>query len=151
MVDQAENTERKQRGRPFTRGTSGNPSGRPRGSKHKALLALDTIGQEGAEAALRVVVQAARTGDMRAAEILLRRCWPERKGRPVALALPDTSTPEGINRGVAAVIAAVGSGTLSPEEAAAVASVLETQRKTIELTEVETRVRKLEQAIARGI
>ncbi|MHB0706535.1 DUF5681 domain-containing protein, partial [Roseomonas mucosa] len=48
--DQPESTGEKQdrRGR-FSRGTSGNPAGRPRGSRHRALTALDAIGQEAAE------------------------------------------------------------------------------------------------------
>jgi hypothetical protein len=34
----AENTAKKQRGRPFKAGRSGNPEGRPRGSRNKATL-----------------------------------------------------------------------------------------------------------------
>jgi hypothetical protein len=52
------------------------------------------IGAEGAEAALRKVVEAAGSGDIRAADILLRRLWPERKGRPVALDLPALRAPQ---------------------------------------------------------
>jgi hypothetical protein len=42
---------------------------------------------------LEAVVAAAINGDMRAAEILLSRVWPARKGRPVAIAdLPSLTS-----------------------------------------------------------
>ena len=44
---------------------AGNP-GRPRGSKHAALVALDAIGQDGAEDVLNAVIEAAKAGDIRA-------------------------------------------------------------------------------------
>ena len=60
-------------------GQSGNPAGRPKGTRHAALLALDAIGAEASKEILTAVVGAAKGGDMRAADILLRRLWPERK------------------------------------------------------------------------
>ena len=67
-----ENRGRDQGGR-FAAGQSGNAKGKPRGSRHVALVALDAIGAEGAEDVMRAVVDAARHGDMRAADLLLRR------------------------------------------------------------------------------
>lgn len=143
MAD-AETTRPKQRGRPWTKGQSGNPAGRPPGSRHEALKALDGIGAEGAEEIMRAVVAAARNGDMRAADILLRRLWPERNGRPVALQLPPLSGAASIADALAAVVSAVAAGDVSPEEAQAVAAVLETQRKAIETAELEARIASLQ-------
>jgi hypothetical protein len=39
----AETTTKKQRGRPFKKGQSGNPDGRPKGSRHKATLAAEAL------------------------------------------------------------------------------------------------------------
>jgi len=39
----AENTAKKQRGRPFKAGRSGNPEGRPRGSRNKATMAVEAL------------------------------------------------------------------------------------------------------------
>ena len=39
----AENTAGKQRGRPFQTGQSGNPGGRPKGSRNATTLALETL------------------------------------------------------------------------------------------------------------
>lgn len=109
-------------------------------------MALDAIGAEGAEEVMRAVVAAARGGDMRAADILLRRLWPERKGRPVLLDLPTITTPADIAGALGAVTGAVAAGELSPEEGAAVASILETQRRAVETVELERRLAAVEQA-----
>jgi hypothetical protein len=142
----ADLTAPKQRGRPFKPGQSGNAAGKPRGARHAALLALDAIGTVGAEDVMRGVVAAAKGGDMRAADILLRRLWPERKGRPVVLDLPPIETPTDIAAALGAVTGAVASGDLSPEEGAAVAAVLEGQRRSLETVELERRLAALEQA-----
>jgi hypothetical protein len=39
----AENTAKKQRGRPFKAGWSGNPEGRARGSRNKATMAVEAL------------------------------------------------------------------------------------------------------------
>jgi hypothetical protein len=58
---------------------------------------------------------------MRAADILLRRLWPERKDRPVQMHLPAIMAPSDIVAALGAVADAVAAGELSPEEGAAVA------------------------------
>ena len=140
----SENTGREQVLGRWQPGTSGNPAGKPKGARHAALLALDAIGAEGAEDVMRGVLATAKGGDMRAADILPRRPWPERKGRPVPLDLPAITGPSDIAAALAAITAAVAAGDLSPEEAAAVAAVLETQRRAIETGELEQRVAGLE-------
>ena len=128
----------------------GNP-GRPRGSRHQALRALDAIGAEGAAEVMRAVVEAAKGGDMRAADILLRRLWPERKGRPVAVELPPLEGGAGgVAAALGAVAEAVAGGDLSPEEGQAVAAVLETQRRAIETAELEARIAALETRAGKG-
>ncbi|MBR0649222.1 hypothetical protein GXW78_06080 [Roseomonas terrae] len=145
MSDDAETTGPKQRGRPWPRGTSGNPAGRPLGARHEALKALDAIGSEGAADVMRKVVEEAKGGDMRAAEILLRRLWPERKGRPVALDMPSTTDAASVAAALSSVTLAVAAGDLSPEEGQAVAAILETQRRAIETAELEARITALEE------
>ncbi|MFM2149844.1 MAG: hypothetical protein RLZZ187_2150 [Pseudomonadota bacterium] len=125
-------------------GQSGNPSGRPKGARHTALLALDAIGSEGAADALRAVVEAAKGGDMRAADILLRRLWPERKGRAAPLDLPPVRDVADLPDALAAVTAAVAEGDLSPEEGQAVAALLEAQRRVLETADLAARVAALE-------
>jgi uncharacterized protein DUF5681 len=138
-----ETAGRDQAGR-FWAGRSGNPAGRPRGSRHEALAALEAIDAEAARDVLRAVVEAARGGDVRAAGILLRRLWPERRGRPVLLDLPAPEGAAGIGRALGAVVEAVGAGELTPGEGQAVAAVLECQRRAVETADLARRVEALE-------
>ncbi|WP_043358796.1 DUF5681 domain-containing protein [Belnapia sp. F-4-1] len=144
MTTEPETTNPKQGRHRFEPGQSGNPSGRPRGARHKALIALDAIGAEGAEAVLRKVVEDAKGGDMRAAEILLRRVWPERKGRLVEFALPLVVSAADTVKAAAAIVSAVAGGELTPDEAQAVASVVEIQRRAIDTAELAERIAALE-------
>ena len=144
MTTEPETTGSKQRDGRFEPGQSGNPAGRPRGARHRALLALDAIGAAGAEDVLRKVVEDAKAGDIRAAEILLRRVWPERKGRLVEFDLPPVVSAADAVQASAAIVAAVATGELTPDEAQAVASVVEIQRRAIETAELAERIAALE-------
>lgn len=144
----AETTSKKQSGRRWPKGTSGNPRGRPQGARHKALQALDAIGEEHATAILKAVVEAAQGGDLRAAEILLRRLWPERKGRPVVLDLPAVTDATGVQAALTRIVAAAADGEITPDEASVFAALIEMQRHAIEIVEFEERLRVIEERIA---
>ena len=135
----------KQRNRPFKPGQSGNAKGKPPGARHAALLALDALGRDAGKDIMQAVVTAAKAGDMRAADIL-RRLWPERKGRPVTLDLPAIAVPGDIVAALGVITDAVATGELSPDEGAAVVGILETQRRTVETVELERRLVALEQS-----
>ena len=147
--DPPETTDAKQAHR-WAPGQSGNPRGRPRGARHAALAALDTIGAENAQEVMQTVVRAALGGDLKAADLLLRRLWPERKGRPVTLDLPPVEQAADLPRALGAVAAAVAGGEISPEEGQAVASVLELHRRAIETADLADRVAALEAANGHG-
>jgi Family of unknown function (DUF5681) len=141
----AENSPAKQRGRPFQKGVSGNPQGKPMGARNRVLMALDAIGDEHAPDILRAVVDAAKGGDVRAAETILSRVWPHRKGRPIALDLPSIVDSADLVVALAAVAGAVSDGMISPEEGQAVGALLEVQRRAIETADLEARIAALEQ------
>jgi hypothetical protein len=66
--------------KPFPKGKSGNPKGRPPKLPHLDKLLADVLGDEqngvtAAEAILRVLRAKAAKGDIRAAELLLDRAW----------------------------------------------------------------------------
>ena len=135
---------KKQPGRPFTKGVSGNLAGRPPGTRNRVLLALDKIGGEAAQGVLQAAVAAALEGDVSAQNLILSRAWPARRGRPITLDLPRLETAADLVPALGAVAAAVGDGELSPEEGQAVAAVLEIQRKAIETSDLERRIAAIE-------
>jgi hypothetical protein len=145
----AETTGRKQRAG-WPKGTSGNPKGRPKGSRHTALLALDAIGAKAAAAVLKKVAEAAQSGDLRAADILLRRVWPERKGRIVEIDLPAVDGAGDLPKALSAVMAAMAAGEITPDEASAIAAVIESKRKVVETADLDRRLTALESAANEG-
>lgn len=129
----------------FQPGNPGGP-GRPAGSRNVATLLLDQMADGAASELLEKMIEAAKEGDMRAAELILSRVWPVRKGRPVALELPAIKSATDVMTALGTVVESVAGGILTPEEGQAVAAVLETRRKAIETVELERRVEALEKA-----
>jgi thioredoxin-like negative regulator of GroEL len=138
------NTGEKQ-DRRFEKGQSGNPSGRPAGSRNKATILLDRLAEDEAEAIQRQVIEAAKEGDLKAAELILARIWPPRRGRPVRLDLPAVRTAAEVSDGMASVVDAMAAGEVTPEEAVTVSGVLEFRRKALETEELASRIERLEQ------
>ncbi|HEX2528690.1 MAG TPA: DUF5681 domain-containing protein [Geminicoccus sp.] len=129
----------------FRKGRSGNPRGRPKGSRNRVSLALDAIAEQEAEAVLRAAIRDAQAGDTAAQRAILDRIWPVRKGRPVRLDLPAIHSAQDVAQGMTQVIAAMAAGQLSPDEAQAVVAVLERRQRVVELVELEARIAALEQ------
>jgi Family of unknown function (DUF5681) len=142
----AENAAGKQRGAPFRKGQSGNPSGKPPGSRNKTTMLAEKLMQDDARDIVRVVVEAAKGGDMTAARLVLERIAPVRKGRPVYFDLP-VNTAADIAAAMAALRTAMASGEVTPEEAVAVASVFVSGHQTLETEELLRRLKAIEEKV----
>ena len=114
----------KQRGRPFKKGRSGNPSGRPAGSRNNATLMAERLLQNDIEDVCRAVVTAAKNGDMTAAKIIIERLVPPRKDRPVTFALPKLETADDAAKALASIAQAVAGGELTPLEGRDIAALI---------------------------
>jgi len=126
------------RGRPFQRG---NP-GRPKGSRNATTLALESLLDGQAEALTQKAVELALDGDLAAIRICLERILPPRKDRPVTFSLPQISCASDAAKASASLVAA--GGEITPSEAAEIGRLLETYVRTLEITELEERLSKLE-------
>ena len=145
LVSTAENTAQKQQvGRPFEPGQSGNPAGRPKGSRNKATLAVEVLLDGEAEAITRKAIELAKKGDLAAIRLCLDRIAPQRKDRPVLFALPALGKAEDASASLAVIVAAVENGELTPSEAGELSKVVDTYARALLATELESRVTALE-------
>jgi hypothetical protein len=138
------------KGRPpiETRFKSGNP-GRPKGSRNRATLLAEELLDGEAEEIIRKVIKKAKQGDVTCLRLCLDRLVPPRRDRPVHFAIPALNSANDSSKAMAAITAAVASGELTPTEAAELSSVVEAYVRAIETSEIERRLRILEQGQAR--
>ena len=106
------------RGKAFQQGQSGNPAGRPKGSRNRSTMALEAILEGEGEALTRRAVEMALEGDGPALRLCLDRIYPARKDRPVTFELPSIETTADLPKATGALLEAVASGELTPSEAA---------------------------------
>ncbi len=125
----------------FQKGKSGNPAGRPKGTKNSSNAFREAIREE-LPSILRNLIELARGGDTQAAGVLLSRALPPL--RPVSEATPIPTPGESLGERAEAVSAAALSGVISPTTAAELMSVLSGQARITEIADLEQRVIALE-------
>lgn len=121
----------------------GNP-GKPKGTRHKATQAALALLEGDGEAITRKAVQMALAGDATALRLCLERIAPPRKDAPVLFTVPSMTTAGDAAKAAGAVLQSVSEGDLTPIEGAHVMALIEGFRRTLEVTELETRIAKLE-------
>ena len=77
---------------PFQKGQSGNPAGRPPGSRNKAAMALQELLEHDAESIARTVTHLAKDGNIAAIRMCMERLLPPRRHEPVTCDLPALHT-----------------------------------------------------------
>src|SRR5262249_14717452 len=145
--NRAEKTAPIQRGRPFERGQSGNPKGRPKGARNRASVLAESLLDGEAEAVIRKVIEKAKEGDTTALRLCLERLIAPRRGRPIAFQLPAKiqTAADGV-RASSLVLAACAAGNLSPSEASEIVDLISSYIRLLEMTEIEARLTALEKA-----
>jgi hypothetical protein len=121
----------------------GNP-GKPKGARHKTTLLAEKLMQADAEAIVNAVLASAKGGDMTAARIVLDRITPARRDNPVSFDLPKIESAADAVAAQSAILSAVASGEITPGEAAEVSKLIDGFVRTIELTEIDERLKRLE-------
>ena len=130
----------------FQKGQSGNPAGRPRGSRNKATMRLRDLLDGDGEAVARKAIELAKHGDIAAIRICLERLVPPRRSEPIVFELPPLETAADTVKALAATVAAVAAGELTPAEAADLTKVVDSYVRTLATAAFEERLAKLEVA-----
>jgi hypothetical protein len=124
MVDKTSKEQAKAGKGGFVAGVSGNPSGRPRGSRNKTTLAIEALLEGEAEALTRKAIERALEGDGAALKLCLDRLCQPRRDRPTPFEMPALKEAADARDAFAAIIAATAEGELTPSEAATLAKLI---------------------------
>ena len=127
--------------------TSGN-SGRPKGAKNKKTLAVESLLEGQAEALTQTAISKALDGDSMALRLCIERIAPAPKDNTVSFTLPPMNTVLDASQAAGSVLTAVSQGNLTPIEATRVMGLIDSYRRTLELTEIENRLKVLEDEFA---
>jgi hypothetical protein len=128
----------------FMPGQSGNPNGRPKGSRHKTTLAIEKLLDGEGEEITRKAIDLAKGGDMGAIRICLDRLAPPRKDRHIEFVLPKMQKASDASDASAAIVKAVSVGELTPSEAGELMKVVESYARTLQACDFEARLERLE-------
>jgi hypothetical protein len=137
----------KPRGRPFSKGHSGNPRGRPPGARNAATVLAEQLLDGEVESLIRKIIQKAKHGDVTALRICIDRILPPRRERPVHFTMPELRSVSDASKAIAALMSAVARGELGASEAAELSKLIENYVRAVEATELEQRVLTLEQRL----
>ena len=119
-------------------------SGRPKGSRNKATNAIESLLQGQAEALTQTAVTRALEGDSDALRLCMERIAPDPKDQPVSFSLPTMNNALDASEAAGSLLTAVSAGDLTPIEATRVMGLIDSYRRTLELTEIEQRLQALE-------
>ena len=126
-------------------GKSGNPAGRPVGSRNSASIAMDALLDGEAETITKKCIELAKNGDAAPLRLCMERLVPPRKDRVVCFEIPPLQRPSDCVPIMAAIMRGVAAGDLTPSEAAALSKILDSYTRAVELADLAERVTKLEQ------
>ena len=135
------------RGKPFARGKSANPAGRPKGARNRAALVLDAILEGEAEAITRKAVDLAKDGDTVALRLCLDRLCTPIRDRPFTFVLPEISTTADLPLATHTLLQAVAAGELTPSEAAELGKLVDAHVRAVGVVELADRISLLEKGL----
>jgi hypothetical protein len=148
-----QNQQKQQKGkpreRPFAKGQSGNPRGRPPGQRNEATRAAEALLAGEAEALTRKAVEMALGGNAVALKLCLERLVAPRREPAAELALPPLKEVGELPEAMAALAAAVAHGALTAAEAERLGRLLQAFMQLFHAGDVADRVKQLEETLGK--
>ncbi|HEV3332000.1 MAG TPA: DUF5681 domain-containing protein [Bryobacteraceae bacterium] len=142
-------TEGKESNGQFVKGTSGNPSGRPPGSRNKVTLLMEGLLEGQAEQLTQKAIELGLGGDIQALRLCLERLVPPRKDRPVHFDLPPADNLNDIASALKHILGAISEGKITPQEGEILSRIVDRQANLIATQDLKERVEKLEEGQSR--
>ena len=129
------------RGRPFEKGNGG----RKLGSKNRSSLVSAALLEGEVEDLVRKAVEMAKAGDVQMLKFLLSRMLP--RERPIKLDLPIMQYADDAVEALGSIAQAVSVGTISPGEGAALATLINSYARAIDIADLVARMDALDAKI----
>ena len=123
-------------------------TGRPKGARNLRTLAIENLLEGQAEALTQKAITQALKGDSVALRLCMERIAPAPKDQPVSFPLPSMKSANHASQAAGNILRAVSDGELTPIEASRVMGLIDSYRRTLELTDIETRITTLETDLA---
>ena len=123
--------------------TEGN-SGKPKGSRNKATIAIESLLEGQAEALTQTAISKALDGDSMALRLCMDRIAPLPKDNTISFTLPHMENANDASKAAGSVLKAVSIGEITPIEGSRVMGLIDSFRRTLELTVIEHRIQALE-------
>ncbi len=133
-------------------GQSGNPAGRPKGSKNRGSILSQEIFDEKAAQLVVKAIEEALAGDRSLLRAAFVRAIPTPRARPLEIDIPEGASPEELEKVLDECQRALKAGEITAEEAVGVANFVrarqEARARALDLQERELRVKLLERRLA---
>ena len=126
--------------------TEGN-SGKPKGSRNKATIAIESLLEGQTEALTQTAISKALDGDSMALRLCMDRIAPLPKDNTISFTLPHMESANDASKAAGSVLKAVSIGEITPIEGSRVMELIDSFRRTLELTVIEHRIQALESNI----
>lgn len=131
---------------PFKAGNSFG-KGRPKGSRNKASLLVDEIGEQNVESVYRKAVEKALDGDIAACKLILDRAAPPRRGSYVNFDFVPIRDIDGLIENADNAMKSLSEGGITDEDAKTIFSLLEARERMIERSILAKRIEEIESGL----
>jgi len=135
----------------FQAGKSGNPKGRPQGSRHKASLAVEGMFLDEHERLTEKCISMALDGHFPALKLAIERILPVKKSVAVKLSgMPVINDVKDLPSLTGYILQTISEGELSPADGATLSNVVRNHKEALIVGQLEQRLEQLEQQLTAG-
>jgi len=129
----------------FMKGRSGNPKGRPAGSRHRATTLAESLLEGQSQELVNKCIEIALDGDTTALRLCLERLVPPKKTSSINIKMPKINCTSDLPKATSAIVQAVANGEIDPTTGELVSRIFERHIKAVELADFEARLQVLEE------